>query len=63
MCHSATKIASSALSDITSQQQLSTEKKKLTNPEVTVQEDHKFNVVIYGIEECGKGTPACQPRL
>ena len=45
----ATRIASSTSSNITSSQP--------TNPEVTVQEDHKCNAVIYGIEECAKGTP------
>jgi len=36
--------------------------RKSNNREARVQEDCKYNVVVYGIKECGKGTPR-QERL
>ena len=49
--------AASQPSNITSQEEESTTAKKTINSEVTTQEDHKFNVVIYSIQECAKKTP------
>ena len=49
------KVASSSSSVTSSQKHLTSTKKKSTNPEATTREDCKFNVVIYGIEECTKG--------
>ena len=51
------KVAFSSSSVTSSQKHLTSTKKKPTKPEAITWEDRKFNVVIYGIEECTKGTP------
>jgi len=46
--------AASQSSNVTSQDKVSTAMKKTINSEITTQEDRKFNVVVYGIQECAK---------